>query len=117
MPTLLVLLEALAESPSQHNVTPQTSLVDPQGFPRADIDVWAIRHARAALARLRNDHRDVVERIGKVLEQVYARSDEDTQVTDGDVSVEEPSVEREVKPLAKVNMVSSGSPAESAVSF
>ena len=33
----------------------QTPLVDSEGYPKADIDVYSIRNARAALIRLYND--------------------------------------------------------------
>jgi len=48
-----------------------TPLVDPEGFPRADLDVYAIRSARARTIALRNDLKDVMNEIGKVLEQIY----------------------------------------------
>ncbi len=31
-------------------------LVDAEGFPRADVDVHAVRQSRHQLARLQNDH-------------------------------------------------------------
>jgi 26S proteasome non-ATPase regulatory subunit 9 len=107
----------------QHNVTMNTPLVDPEGFPRADIDVYAIRHARVALNRLRNDHRDVVDRLGRVLEQVYAVGSTTStgeegkgKIVNGDgPSRVEALVVRE-QPLARVNMVSDASPAATAVS-
>ncbi|KAF9241122.1 hypothetical protein BU15DRAFT_45115 [Melanogaster broomeanus] len=48
-----------------------TPLVDPQGFPRADLDVYTIRSARSRVIALRNDLRDVTNEIGKLLEQIY----------------------------------------------
>lgn len=33
------------------NVEMKTPLVDKDGFPRADLDIYTIRHARAALVR------------------------------------------------------------------
>ncbi|KAG1715722.1 hypothetical protein ID866_1438 [Astraeus odoratus] len=46
-------------------------LVDSDGFPRADIDIYAIRRARARIIELRNDLRDVTNEVGKALEQIY----------------------------------------------
>lgn len=96
-------------------------LVDPEGFPRADIDVYTVRLARAAIVRLRNDHRAVVEEMGRVLQVVYAPQDSQRLVnetrtsgsngTNGTVngsSTIQP-------PLAKVNSVAPGSPAAQAV--
>lgn len=35
--------------------TMDTPLVDAEGFPRSDIDVWAVRHARVKIIELKND--------------------------------------------------------------
>ncbi|GHJ90308.1 hypothetical protein NliqN6_6710 [Naganishia liquefaciens] len=103
-----------------NNSTMNSPLVDPEGFPRADIDVYTVRLARAAIVRLRNDHRAVVEEMGRVLQVVYApenaqplvngTSSEGNIGTNGMVngsSTIQP-------PLAKVNSVAPGSPAAQA---
>jgi hypothetical protein len=98
-----------------------TPLVDPEGFPRADIDVYAVRHARVSLNRLRNDHRDVVDRLGRALEQVYAvgavieprANGVEKKMVNGDVTGSSSTATR---PLARVNMVSENSPSAAAVS-
>lgn len=100
-----------------------TPLVDPEGFPRADIDVYAVRHARVSLNRLRNDHRDVVDRLGRVLEEVYAAgavvetrlNGAGGKMVNGDGPGTGPS-SASVRPLARVNMVSENSPSATAVS-
>lgn len=106
-------------------------LVDPEGFPRADIDVYTVRLARTAIVRLRNDHRAVVEEMGRVLQVVYA-VESGTSVTSvphdassnstvngvgatpngnvNGISISQPA-------LAKVNAVAPGSPAAEAVSL
>jgi 26S proteasome non-ATPase regulatory subunit 9 len=103
-------------------------LVDPEGYPRSDIDVWAIRQARASLARLRNDHRAVVDRLGRILELVYARDPDAPAVSVEETRKDEGAGEEgmmnghaevvveERRPIARVNTVASGSPASSAVS-
>ena len=91
------------------NVTMQTPLVDPEGFPRADIDVWAIRTARVKIIELRNDLRDIVDAIGKVLEGVY-----DPSISTVDSSRNE-RVQDAPKPFSKVDSVAPGSPASEAV--
>ena len=40
---------------SANQSTMQSPLVDREGFPRADIDVFAVRHARVKIIELRND--------------------------------------------------------------
>ena len=73
-----------------HNCTMQTALVDEEGFPRADIDVYAVRHARVRIIELRNDHKAVMDDILKGLQGVYnpalGPNNQDTQRT------QEPSI-------------------------
>ncbi|KAG5634605.1 hypothetical protein H0H81_001399 [Sphagnurus paluster] len=87
--------------------TLQTPLVDADGFPRADIDVYAVRGARVRIIELRNDLRDVTEEIGKALEAIYdpSRAPKDSQPEAG---------ADELAPFAKVNGVAPGSPAAEA---
>ncbi|KAK1924301.1 hypothetical protein DB88DRAFT_277182 [Papiliotrema laurentii] len=44
---------------ASHGTNTSTPLVDPEGYPRGDIDIYAIRHARSALAHLVTDLRTV----------------------------------------------------------
>ncbi|BEI85476.1 hypothetical protein CcaverHIS002_0508770 [Cutaneotrichosporon cavernicola] len=55
----------------QHGASMETALVDPEGYPRGDIDVYAIRHARAALVRLYNDRDEVIRRLATALESAF----------------------------------------------
>ncbi|WOO81170.1 26S proteasome non-ATPase regulatory subunit 9 [Vanrija pseudolonga] len=64
-------IDALKDVLASHNATTDTPLVDPEGYPRGDIDVYAIRHARAALARLYNDRSEVTRRLATALEQAF----------------------------------------------
>jgi len=84
--------------------TLNSPLVDREGFPRADIDIWAVRHARVRIIELRNDLSAITDEIGKALESVYAPTS--TASTNDD--------NLELKPFAKVNGVAPGSPAASA---
>ncbi|XP_026659363.1 26S proteasome non-ATPase regulatory subunit 9-like isoform X1 [Phoenix dactylifera] len=47
-------------------------LVDREGFPRSDIDIPAIRSQRARLAALRNDHKDITDKIEKNLQVLHS---------------------------------------------
>lgn len=102
-------------------MTINSPLVDSQGFPRADIDVYAVRHARAALIRLRNDHRSIVDELGKVLEDIYAKGGElpDPTPRAGGGRRGSGRMDREgrKRAIARVNMVAPNSPAEKAVSI
>ena len=88
--------------------TLSTPLVDADGFPRADIDIWAVRHARVRIIELRNDLKDIMDDIARALQGIY------------DPALRAAStVEAESKPanepFAKVDGVLSRSPAATAV--
>jgi len=93
-----------------NNVTMQTPLVDPEGFPRADIDIYAVRGARVRIIELRNDLKSVMDAIAKALEGIY------------DPALAVPSAQESstggtaLKPFARVEAVAPGSPAAEAVS-
>ncbi|KXN88067.1 26S proteasome non-ATPase regulatory subunit 9 [Leucoagaricus sp. SymC.cos] len=99
------------------NIDMTTPLVDADGFPRADVDIWAVRKARARIIELRNDLRDVTDEIGKALEDVYAKpgSSSSNQAQQGlqqeSASEEEAQVEEQLVPFARVDDVAPGSPA------
>ena len=93
-----------------NNVTMQTPLVDVEGFPRADIDIYAVRGARVRIIELRNDLKAVMDAVGKALEGIYDPSLTSQQSTQNDSSSEPP-----LKPFAKVDGVAPGSPAAEAV--
>lgn len=100
---------------SANNSTLRTPLVDPHGFPRADIDVWAVRHARVRIIELRNDMEKVMDDIGKALEGVYGpRNGGNVTLPDRTVAIGEASEERK-KAFARVDGVAPGSPAAQAV--
>lgn len=91
-----------------NNVTMQTPLVDVEGFPRADIDIYAVRGARVRIIELRNDLKAVVDAIGKALEGIYDPAIQRSSQIDS-------SSERPLKPFAKVDGVAPGSPSAEAV--
>lgn len=82
-------------------------LVDADGFPLADIDIWAVRHARVRIIELRNDLKEVMDGIGKALQGVYDPALRRSEETEAAADVEEP--------FAKVDGVLLGSPASEAV--
>jgi len=82
-----------------------TPLVDGDGFPRADIDIWAVRTARVRIIELRNDLSAVVDAIAKALEGVF-----NPDLADPTSSAETD----ELKPFARVDVVSHGGPASQA---
>lgn len=88
-------------------------LVDREGYPRADIDIYAVRIARNKIACLQNDHKAVMRLVEQKLHQLHAQDKGDTQH-------ELPSNQKTSVPtnqgFVKVNEVTQGSPASLAVS-
>ncbi|KAJ3330393.1 hypothetical protein HDU76_005777, partial [Blyttiomyces sp. JEL0837] len=76
-------------------------LVDKEGFPRADVDVYSVRHARAALHRLINDHKAIMAELETTMQQIFS-------------SISQSSVSKHqvaLVPFAVVNSVAPDSPA------
>ncbi|KAG8777969.1 putative 26S proteasome regulatory subunit [Serendipita sp. 411] len=101
---------------SSNQSTMNTPLVDKEGFPRADIDVWAVRHARVRIIELKNDISALVDEMAVALAAVgpadasSARSSAQT-----DPSANETGLSQENMPaFAKVDGVAPGSPAATA---
>ena len=94
-----------------HGADLSTSLLDQQGFPRADIDVAAIRSTRASIIRLRNDLKAVIDDIAIGLQSVYARKEESVALNATDAN----HSSSELMPFALVDNVAAGSPAYDAV--
>lgn len=120
-------LRALSSVLDSHGVDMHTSLLTPDGFPRADIDVAQIRTARARIIHLRNDYKDLMARIEKHIHEHFASLAEgaaDAEVAPASSSADaasrdEPALrdyvpERLGDPFAKINTVAPGSPAASA---
>jgi 26S proteasome non-ATPase regulatory subunit 9 len=104
-----------------HNSTMSTPLVDSEGFPRADIDIWAVRHARVRVIELRNDITTIVERIKVALEEAAAEDASAAPATNGireaNVTTNGVNGVYESRPFGKVNGVAPGSPGSTAVRF
>mmetsp|Transcript_48289 Transcript_48289/g.140830 ORF Transcript_48289/g.140830 Transcript_48289/m.140830 type:complete len:221 (-) Transcript_48289:94-756(-) len=49
-------------------------LVDEEGFPRADLDIYAIRKARNRLACAQTDHKEVMKKVEQALVELHAGS-------------------------------------------
>jgi 26S proteasome non-ATPase regulatory subunit 9 len=47
-----------------------TPLVDPEGYPRNDIDLYRVRSLRGRLAHIRTDHKNIMTEIDRKLRQV-----------------------------------------------
>ncbi|KAF9267390.1 hypothetical protein L218DRAFT_894633 [Marasmius fiardii PR-910] len=95
-----------------NNCTLRSPLVDGDGFPRADIDIFAVRGARVRIIELRNDLEALTNEIGKALEEVYNPSltaNKGEQQPAASLTSPDPP-----KPFARVDGVAPGSPAAEA---
>lgn len=108
-------------------------LVDGEGYPRNDIDVYQVRRARAQIICLQNDLKSLMKQIEQGLHKVHGEvaaqkqehlgstkqcpmdvDDEDGEVSGLNAAIEARSRLNTARPIAKVNVVSAGSPAEEA---
>ncbi|KAI8643724.1 hypothetical protein BD408DRAFT_414444 [Parasitella parasitica] len=48
-----------------------TPLIDNEGFPRSELDIQTIRTSRSMIHRLRNDHREIMLEIEKILHRIH----------------------------------------------
>jgi len=120
-------LEAQGSILKANNTDMRQPLVDREGFPRDDLDVWAVRHARVRIIELRNDLASLMDEIAKTLETVYRRSpppqtegegsasSQSGTTTTASATVSGETMISELLPFARVNGVAPGSPAADAV--
>ncbi|KDQ11081.1 hypothetical protein BOTBODRAFT_177562 [Botryobasidium botryosum FD-172 SS1] len=96
--------------------TLHSPLLDPEGFPRADIDIVAVRRARVRIIELRNDLTAIMDKIKIALEAVYQRKEMDGPVNvgqhaDAPGQAAEQQKQDVPKPFARVDGVLPQSPA------
>jgi 26S proteasome regulatory subunit N4 len=87
----------------------RSPLVDADGFPRADIDIYVVRRARVRIIELRNDLSALTDELAKALQGVY-----DPALRAPAAPTEQVQSD-ELRPFARVNGVLSASPASEAV--
>ncbi|XP_013415550.1 26S proteasome non-ATPase regulatory subunit 9-like [Lingula anatina] len=102
---------------SQGGVGMDGPILDEEQYPRSDIDVYTVRHARHRIACLQNDHKAKMKEIEENLYQLHeeARKQKE-QAMEVDSSAQETKVDTAIdeKPFAKIDRVDSGSPASQA---
>ncbi|XP_067862411.1 26S proteasome non-ATPase regulatory subunit 9 isoform X1 [Heptranchias perlo] len=87
-------------------------LVDIEGYPRTDIDVYEVRTARHNIICLQNDHKALMKQIEKALHQLHARDREKHRLDEAEAHQETMEQENSVlSAFAKIDTVSPGSPA------
>ncbi|XP_011159623.1 26S proteasome non-ATPase regulatory subunit 9 [Solenopsis invicta] len=106
-------LRALKEILDSNHIGMDEPLVDSEGYPRQDIDVYQVRHTRHQIICLTNDHKDLMKKIEEGLHRVHALAGANkTEQSISDVS--DMQEMEALEPFLRVNLVSAGSPAETA---
>ncbi|GAA6058041.1 hypothetical protein JCM3770_002935 [Rhodotorula araucariae] len=95
-----------------NNIDMHAPLVDPEGFPRSDIDVAGVRTARVHILRLRNDLDAVLADLHQVVLRGLPRGPEPDRAS-GDQRMQARD-DADEAPFAQVDAVAPGSPADSA---
>ncbi|XP_054952246.1 26S proteasome non-ATPase regulatory subunit 9 isoform X1 [Pan paniscus] len=103
---------------SQKGIGMNEPLVDCEGYPRSDVDLYQVRTARHNIICLQNDHKAVMKQVEEALHQLHAR-DKEKQARDMAEAHKE-AMSRKLgqsesqgppQAFAKVNSISPGSPA------
>ncbi|XP_076843210.1 26S proteasome non-ATPase regulatory subunit 9 [Brachyhypopomus gauderio] len=99
----------------QGDVGMQAPLVDVEGYPRSDVDLFQIRTARHSISCLQNDHKAIMVEIEDALHRLHARERAKQEQDQAGAPVETtdqlPSLP---SPFARVDAVTQGSPAHQA---
>uniref|UniRef100_A0A0K0E0C6 26S proteasome regulatory subunit p27 n=1 Tax=Strongyloides stercoralis TaxID=6248 RepID=A0A0K0E0C6_STRER len=105
-------LEELGKILEANGVTMDTPLVDGEGFPRNDIDVYTIRHTRSEIITLRNDRKLLDEKIEELLAEVYKYKKENADGMKEQEEEEEIVHRTSNTPFVKIVEVTPHSPAD-----
>ncbi|KAH1180252.1 hypothetical protein KIL84_009088 [Mauremys mutica] len=96
----------------QKGVGMHEPLVDAEGYPRADVDVYQVRAARHNIICLQNDHKALMLQVEKALHQLHAREKEKQAKDEAEAQAEAMNQNQSLpQPFARVNAVTPGSPA------
>ncbi|XP_061585212.1 26S proteasome non-ATPase regulatory subunit 9 isoform X1 [Cololabis saira] len=90
-------------------------LVDDEGFPRDDVNLYQIRAARHNISCLQNDHKAIMVEIEEALHDLHAR--EKAKRDEDQAEAQQEAMEQQVTlppPFARVEAVTEGSPASRA---
>lgn len=101
------------ESHGPHGEAPmgiKGPLVDPEGYPRADVDVHRARLLRHRLACIQTDHKQIMKQIEELLPQLLKNTSEAS--TSAPSSSHSADSNERSAPFAKIGNVRSGSPAD-----
>lgn len=107
----------------QNDVGMSDSLVDSNGFPRNDLDVYQVREARHKIICLQNDLKEILAAIERGLHEIHAdeksnavggSSEASTKMSVANTELTEEDMAK-YKPFIRVDKVIDRSPAQEAV--
>ncbi|KAL6465788.1 hypothetical protein MHYP_G00259210 [Metynnis hypsauchen] len=102
----------------QGDVGMHAPLVDVEGYPRADVDLFQIRTARHSISCLQNDHKAIMVEIEEALHRLHARERAKREQDQAEAQMERMEQEASLPaPFARVDAVTQGSPAYQAGSL
>lgn len=108
-------LRAQHEILKTNNVGMSEPLVDNEGFPRSDIDVYQVRHARHKICCLQNDLRKIFKQIENGLTDVHAQQASHPPAPRAAIVSSSDMIHADnvpPTPFAMVTLVDNGSPAD-----
>lgn len=94
------------------------SLVDSEGFPLPNMDLYRVREARQRYNRLNNDYTDIMNKIEHSIHALHSQASEEEVHSTSERAVADPiavSIEKpQHLPFARISEVTEGSPASTA---
>ncbi|XP_054851701.1 26S proteasome non-ATPase regulatory subunit 9 [Eublepharis macularius] len=96
----------------QRGIGMNEPLVDVEGYPRADVDIYQVRTARHNIACLQNDHKALMREVEQALHQLHAREKEKREKDEAEARAEARNRSQALPlPFARVSAITPGSPA------
>ena len=81
-------IKALYEVLASQNVGMDSALVDEEGYPRADVDVYQVRHARHDIRCKENDLKSLMKEIEAGLHSLHSQAKETVMEVEKSKTVE-----------------------------
>jgi len=106
-------LDELHSVLESHGSNMTDELVDPEGYPRADIDVLTVRKTRVRIIYLQSDLKQLLGKIEKGLYKIHA-DEREKRKTGESAPPNVNTTDQNAEPFLKIDLVSEGSPAEKA---
>ncbi|XP_063313060.1 26S proteasome non-ATPase regulatory subunit 9 [Pelobates fuscus] len=94
----------------QKGIGMDAPLIDREGYPRADVDIYQVRTARHNIVCLQNDHKAIMKEIEEALHNLHSREKEKRNKDDAEAQAEA-CLQNLPESFAQIDAVTPGSPA------